>query len=84
MHCCICQKEMFTENPKRWFCSECWHKWNEAILDKESWIACCIQDEHRLRRQELEDRILVYGLGDRFDISNGKLIPLKDYYEYGE
>ena len=82
MRCCVCQKEIVTENPKRYFCKHCWNEWNDAIRRKETWITFCINYEHRLRRQELEDSILVYGLGDRFDISeDGKLIPLRAYYE---
>ena len=82
MRCCVCQKEIITENPKKYFCKKCWNDWQEEILNKRTWITYCINDEHRLRRQELKDMMLVYGLGDRFDISDGKLIPLKAYYEY--
>jgi uncharacterized Zn ribbon protein len=82
MHCCICQQEIVTENPTKYFCQRCWREWNNAILSKQPWVSFCINDEHRLRRQELEDKVLVYGLGEELDISDdGNLVLTKEYFE---
>lgn len=84
MRCAICQQEIVTENPKRYFCQKCWVQWNEAILNKASWITYCINDEHQQRRQALNNRELIY-LGSEFDVGdfNGeyRLVPTKEYYE---
>ena len=84
MRCCVCQKEIITENPKKYFCKTCWKEWNEAILNKELWIKACVNDEHQQRRQALKDSQCIY-LGDKFDVGDCggeyKLVPTKDYYD---
>lgn len=86
MYCAICQKELITTNPKRYFCQKCWAQWNDAILNKESWITYCINDEHQQRRQAHKDKELIYlgneDVGD-FDGKYG-LVSAKEYFgEWG-
>jgi len=84
MLCCICQREITTTDPRRYYCWNCWSEWNAAILSKEPWVTYCINYEHRQRRQELKDQGLIY-LGDEFEIGefDGEygLVPNEEHFE---
>jgi hypothetical protein len=78
-HCAICVKELFTQDPKKFFCRDCYKQWESEILAKTNWTKVCINDEHQQRRRALRDRGLIY-LGDEFDVGdfNGefRLVPM--------
>ena len=85
MHnCAICGIEIFSENPKRFFCRDCYKEWESDIMAKTDWVKVCINDEHQRRRQALKDRELTY-LGNGFDVGDFdgeySLVPTKEYYE---
>ena len=84
LNCAICGTGIFTENPKKFFCRDCYKQWELGILAKTNWIRFCINDEHQQRRQSLKDRELIY-LGNEFDVGdfNGEygLVPTKEYSE---
>ena len=76
--CCICYKELYTENPRTFFCSTCYKEWQEAILSKEPWIQYCIADEQRQRRRTKRDMEKLIFLGEDYDISTeSKLVRTK-------
>ena len=83
-NCAICGNELFTENPTKYFCRDCYKEWESDILAKTDWVKFCINDEHQQRRRALRDRELVY-LGDEFDVGDFsgeyKVVPTKNYYE---
>jgi len=83
MRCCVCQKEIISENLRKYFCERCWREWNDAILSKQPWITHCINDEHQARRQALKDKELIY-LSNEFDVGDFggeyRLVSTGDYY----
>ena len=87
MNCAIFGKELFTQNPKKYFCRDCYKQWESDILAKTEWIKICVNYEHQQRRRALKGRGLIY-LGGEFDVGdfNGKyrLVSTREYYEeYG-
>ena len=87
-NCAICRKELFTENPRKFFCRDCCKEWESDILAKADWIKFCVNDEHQQRRQALKDREVIY-LGNEFDVDDFvgeyRLVPTKEYYdEWGQ
>jgi len=54
-------------------------------LGSAEWVKLCVNIERQRRRMELDDKVLVYGLGDRFDVGdfngNYRLVPTKEYFE---
>ena len=84
LNCCVCGKGLLTENPKKFYCPDCYKKWYGAIQNKEPWIKACVNDEKKRRRQALKYSQLIY-LGDEFDIGGFdgecRLVSTKGYYE---
>ena len=82
--CAVCETEILTSNPKKYFCKRCWEQWNDAILNREPWVTYCINYEHRQRRQELKEQELIY-LGDEFEIGEFdgeyRLAPTEEHFE---
>lgn len=80
--CAICGIQMFTENPRKFFCRGCYKGWESDIMAKTDWVKVCVNYEHRQRRQALKDKELIY-LGNEFDMGvfNGeyRLVPTKEY-----
>jgi hypothetical protein len=83
--CAICQKVYYPRTWKEDFCNNCYHKFQEAILNHEPWVRVCINEEYRRRHQDTYSYKgkrqyvnIVYGLGDDIDVLNGKLIYLKE------
>lgn len=80
-NCAICGIEIYTENPKRFFCRGCYKEWESDILAKTDWVKVCVNYEHQQRRQALKDKGLIY-LGSEFDVgdldSEYKLVPADD------
>ena len=83
-NCAICGEEVFTENPRRFFCPDCYKEWESDIMAKTDWIKACVNHEHKQRRQALKDKALIY-LGNGFDVGDfdgeHRLVPAKGYYE---
>jgi hypothetical protein len=86
MNCCVCGKEIFTQNPKKFFCRNCYKQWESDILAKADWIKICVRDEKRQRRRAQKDKGLIY-LVNEFDVGdfNGKyrLVPRKHIFKVG-
>jgi len=84
MLCCICQREITTTDPRRYYCRDCWGKWHDAILNKEPWVTYCVNHERRQRRKAISDAGLIY-LGDEFEIGefDGEygLVPTEKYFD---
>jgi len=84
LNCAICGREIYTENPRRFYCRDCYKEWESDIMAKTDWVKVCGNCEHQQRRQVLKDRELIY-LGNEFDAGdfNGeyRLVPAKGYYE---
>lgn len=84
LSCAICGKGIFTEDPKKFFCRDCYKQWESDILAKADWIRFCVNCEHQQRRQAFKDKQLIY-LGNEFDVSffNGEysLAPTREYYD---
>jgi protein-arginine kinase activator protein McsA len=84
-NCAICGIQIFTQNPKRFFCRNCYKQWESDILAKAERVEVCVNHEHHRRRQQVKDRLSVYDCDREFDISNdGKLIPLRTRHEYDD
>ena len=82
--CAICGEEVFTSNPRRYFCRRCWGQWNDAIMNKEPWVTCCVNHEHRERRRALKDEQMIY-LGNEFEIGEFEgecsSVPTQEHFE---
>jgi hypothetical protein len=86
--CCICSKSLNTENPRTFYCSECYRLYYSDIIGKAEWVTFLQRNESQRRRWDTYyhrgKRVtvqLVY-LGNEWDISaDGKLIPLEEHYE---
>jgi len=78
MNCAICRKELFTENPKKFFCSSCYNQWKPEILAKAEWAVFLQNDEAKRRRQEKRDLGKLVYLGSDYDVStDGRLIRIE-------
>ena len=79
----ICGKQIFTQNPKKFFCRNCYKQSESDILAKTDGVRFCASHEHQRRRQGLKDREFLH-LGSEFDVGDSdgdySLVP-EDYYE---
>lgn len=91
--CAICQKPLHKYSIK-YYCSECWSKFNTDILTHAPWVKVAYAEERKTRFQ---DSIVCEGkripidivhLGDKFDIAyvggGYKLIATKEYFDDGD
>jgi len=82
--CSICGEEIFTSNPRKYFCRRCWGEWHDAILAKEPWVTYCVNHEHQQRRQAMNDEELIY-LGNEFEVGEFgdeyRLAPTEEHFE---
>ena len=69
LNCAICGNKLFTENPKRFFCPDCYKHWESDIVAKAKWIRVCVNNEKKQRRQALKDRELIH-LDDKYDVGD--------------
>ncbi len=89
--CAICGVTLHTENPKIYFCSQCYRDWEKEIKAKCEWVTCLVNFESRRRRQDTylekgqKKRAELVWFGSDFDVGmiNGKvkLIPTKQHFE---
>lgn len=49
MECCICSKELHTENPRTYFCSSCYKLWKDVIKARTEWVTYLINLEANRR-----------------------------------
>lgn len=84
LSCAICGIEVFTEDPRKFFCRGCYREWKSDIMAKTDWVKICVNDEHQQRRQALRDKGLIY-LGNDFDVGDFdgeyRLAPTEEYYD---
>ena len=85
--CAICGITLQTNDPKKYYCNSCYKTYREEILSKEAWVQFCVANEQARRRWDTYKekgevkRVEFVWLGDEWDISEGKLVPLKEHWE---
>ena len=84
--CSICSCQLHTTNPRMFYCSKCWKKWQSAIEAKSEWTRF-LQNNEAQRRQYgsyTKNGKRVYAsfvyLGSEWDIYGNKLVPLTEHF----
>lgn len=58
--CSICQNEYHPRSSSEWFCTNCYHTWNDDIKKMTPWVRYCMTSENKRRRQEYAMSDFVY------------------------
>ena len=79
MECCCCGTNLYTENPRIYFCKSCFSKYKDDILSHAPWVTFLINDTARIRRREKRDSGILIHLGSDYDLSDDRKLIRINY-----